>query len=72
MFPGRVKRLFQGLFTPTSGPYAMNVTLRKIQHKITELKPIFLKPFIKDQSKNNCSVTSGILSFWVIYPLPKA
>ena len=72
MFPGRVKRLFTRFFIPTSVPYAMNVTLRKNQHKTTELKAIFMELFTKDQSKNNCSVTTRILSLLVIYSLPRA
>ena len=46
-------------------------TEKIFQHKIVLLKAIFLKLFTEDLSENNFSVMTGILSFWVIYPLPK-
>ena len=46
-------------------------TEKIFQHKITLLKAIFMKLFTEDQSENNFSVTTGMLSFWFIYDLPK-
>ena len=40
----------------------------KTSHHIVERD--FFKLFTEDQSENNFSVTTGILLFWVIYPLP--
>ena len=46
-------------------------TEKIFQYKITYFKAIFMKLFTVDQSENSFSVTTGFLSFWVIYPLPK-
>ena len=62
MFPGRDKLLSPGLFIPTSGPFAMNETLRKFSAKNHRVESDFHELSTKDQSKTIVLLPSGLFT----------